>query len=228
MVSGIQIRNNDSFFQIDSEFRNLASHSKGTIATATAMLNASFVTITVNGLTGFPVVAVRNSDGAMAYVANFSGSSATIHFAAKGPVGTSIQYYIFCPPGEPPVAGLFEVRDESGNLCFSPHLKYMKVVGSLTGSASTSGADTQTITMPAGKTYAVMCDRRIARNRVINQSPSPPFIDYWSYTFYGFFKVVSNVITISTANTAASSFGNFAPPEVNFPGTGFILDVTGF
>lgn len=227
MPVGIEIRNNAGFIQIDGTYRNLSFDRKGTLATSNVAVDTSYGTVALTGLSGFPAVMVQSAAGAFAIVTGFSGSSCNLTIVAKGPVGTSVTYYVFTPPTVTPSYG-FEIRNAAGQVVFTAAHKYMKVVGEISGSASTSGADTTTVTMPAGRTYAVLASTRPAANRVINQSPSPPDLDYWSYTFIGLYKVNSNVVAITSANNAAAHFDNTAPPEVSFAGKGFIVDVTGY
>lgn len=227
MPVGIEIRNNSGFIQIDGAYRNLAFDRKGTMTTDNVAVDTSYGTIALTGLSGFPAVMVQSTAGAYAIVTGFSGSSCNVTIVAKGPVGTSVTYYVFTPPTVTPSYG-FEIRNAAGEVVFTAAHKYMKVVGEISGSASTSSADSATVTMPAGRTYAVLASTRPAANRAINQSPSPPFIDYWSYAFIGLYKVNSNIVAITSANNAVAHFGSTRPDEVSFAGKGFIVDVTGY
>ena len=104
----------------------------------------------------------------------------------------------------------------------------MRVAGQFAGSPSSNGSDTDSTTLPAGKTYAVAALNRSASNRNVNQSPIPGDVDWWSYNFWGYWKVVANAVTLTTANFQAYHADNTMPATVSIPGRCLILDVTGY
>ncbi|KAF1728297.1 hypothetical protein CSC76_05900 [Pseudoxanthomonas mexicana] len=228
MSSYFLVRNESGHIQIDDTFFNYAFHSKGTVTTSVTVLDTSYATITLTGLTGYPIVAVSHAAGAYAYVRSFSGDTAEIAVSAKGAAGQVVSYYVFTPPNPGVASQGFEVRNAAGQIVFHAGHRYMRVAGQFEGVPSTNGTDTNSTTLSAGKTYAVATLNRAAANRNVNQSPIPGDVDWWSYNFWGYWKVAANVVTMTSANFQAYHADNTMPAAVSIPGRCLMLDVSGY
>lgn len=222
MSAGIEVRNNVGDLVIDGTYRNLVLISKSTTTTTTVIDQFSYVTINLNGLTGYPVVAVQSASGAWATVQAYSNGNATVDIVARGSAGTTVTYFVFVLPTTAIDAGGFQVFDASGQLVFSAGHHYMRVAGSLTAHAGPGSPDVS-LTLPAGKTYAVFQTTPMAYSKnVSNQN------DWYLYSMRGCFAVNGNLISKVWGELQISHWGSTVPPFYDQPATGFVLDVSGY
>lgn len=222
MSAGIEVRNNSGNLVIDGTYKNLVFISKSTATTTTAIDQFSYATVNLNGLTGYPVVAVQASSGAWATVRTYSNGSAAVDIVARGGTGTAITYFVFALPTTAVNAGGFQIFDASGQLAFSAGHRYMRVAGSLTAHAGPGSPDVS-LTLPAGKAYAVFQTAPMAYSKnVSNQN------DWYLYSMRGCFSVNGNVVSKVWNEFQISHWGSTIPPFYDQPATGFVLDVSGY
>lgn len=229
MTVGIEIRNGNQNLLIDGTYANLAFISKGTVTTDTLADQFSTKTINLNGLSGYPLILLAAPGGGWSAVRSYSNGAAVADIVLKGAVGTTATYYIFALPTVIPSRNYgWEIYAQpSGQLVFSTGYKYMRIVGSLTGSANPSTI-APTLNLPTGKTYAVFQNQPMAYARNVNQSPAPPTQDWYLYSLRGCFSVNQNVIAEETGEFQIVHFGQTMGPSYDTSGTGFVVDVTGF
>ncbi|MEY2114620.1 MULTISPECIES: hypothetical protein [Rhodanobacter] len=120
----------------------------------------------------------------------------------------------------------YKFFNAAGDMVFSSSHRYVRIVGSLTASAGPS-LPSNSITLAAGKTYAVMQNDPMAYAKIVNQSPVPAEQDWFLYSMRGCFKVASNVISAVAGEFAAVHYGVTSPPPYSTAATGFVVDVTG-
>jgi len=228
MTVGFEARNNDRYLLIDGTFRNLVYVASGTATTDTVQDQFSVKTINLNGLTGYPVVAVQSETGGYAVVRSYSNGAAVVDFVLLGGTGTSCRYFVYALPTAAPsnFVGL-EIYNTAGQLVFSSAYRYMRVVGTVSGHAG-PGSAAASLTLPSGRSYAVIQTAPMAYARVVNQSPIPASQDWFLYSFRGCFAVSSNVVTKVYDEFAIVHYGQTQPPGYDMPATAFVLDVTDF
>ncbi|MBQ4853228.1 hypothetical protein IMW82_00845 [Rhodanobacter sp. B2A1Ga4] len=228
MQAGFEVYNDGNALVIDGTYRNMSFRLKGTAVTTTVVDQFSTVTVSLSGLSGYPCVAVKSSSGAWAAVRSYASGACLVDIVALGGVGTSVDYYIFDLPQ--PIAGDnagLQVFNAAGDMVFSSSHRYVRIVGSITASAGPS-LPSNSITLAAGKTYAVMQNNPMAYAKIVNQSPVPGEQDWYLYSMRGCFKVASNVITAVASEFAAVHYGVTVPPPYSVAATGFVVDVTGY
>ena len=228
MGAGIEVRNNTGNLVIDSTFKNLVYITKGSVATGTAVDTFSWQSVNLNGLSGYPLVAVQSTAGAWATVRSYSNGASVVDIVAHGPVNTQVNYYVFAlPTVRPTDNGGLEIYDATGALVFSGGYDYMKVMGRIDDDANIANPPAS-LTLPTGKSYAVMQTSPIAFAKVVNQSSVPSQQDWYLYSFRACFSVNSNVITGVKDEFQIVHYGTTVPPNYGAAGSGFILDVTNF
>jgi len=151
MPAGFYSKTDGGVFQIDGTYRNLFLRYKTTLTTTSAfgggMFTGSLTSVANYGSVANAVIAVRCSYGATVYYN--SPSTHDFQIAVQGPIGTTVDVYVF---GEPAAAGAsygLQVWNDSGQLVFDALQKPMRVVGQLV--TPTLGS---TISTPSGRTCA--------------------------------------------------------------------------
>lgn len=228
MTVGFEARNDSNNLLIDGNFQNLVYVASGTATTDTVHDQFSVKTINLNGLTGYPVVAVQAASGGYAVVRSYSNGAAVVDIVLLGGVGTSCRYFVYALPTAVPsnFAGM-EIYNQAGQLVFSTAYRYMRVVGTVSGRAG-PGSAAASLTLPSGRSYAVIQTAPMAYARVVNQSPAPPSQDWFLYSFRGCFAVNGNVVTKVYDEFQIVHYGQTQPPGYDMPATAFVLDVTDF
>lgn len=135
MAIGFRARNAANAIQIDETYRNLALRAKGSLQATTPWLSSwRIASVTLAG--NSPVLAWR-CDSPCAFVsATRSGQNTTYTFLVAASGGT-IQWWLFDEPIYGAFAGRLGLRirnPATGITVFDSRGKYMRIVGSVTGS----------------------------------------------------------------------------------------------
>lgn len=225
MPVGLKVVNDNGFTIIDSDYANLALYATGTVTTDTSNDNFSSKFFTVSGLPEVPVIAVAHTAGAFGNVRSFLGGSATLDVCVRAPVGTVVKYWLFGPPSIPSSGVGLRIYNAAGAPVFDAAQKYMRVVGTITGTADGNATASQTFT--AGRTYAVIQQSPAAFARNINtglpQDPKWTLVD-----MRGIAPINNNVVSWTRDEINQQNWGPTAPPNYNLTATAVIIDVTGY
>lgn len=224
---GIEVRNASGNLCIDGTYKNLVFVTKGVATTTTVQDNFSYVSINLNGLSGYPLVAVSAAGGAWATVRSYSNGAAVVDIVAHGPVGTSLTYYVFALPTNLGDSAGLQIFNAVGELVFSAEHRYMRVVGSIAATAG-PGSPPASLTLPAGKTYAVFQTTPMAYAQINDLAGIPGQHDWQLTSIRGCFAVSSNVISKIWDEFQIVHYGPTQPPGYNQAATGFVLDVTNY
>lgn len=139
MAVGVRIRNASNILQIDSTYQNLALRQKGAVVSGSANVGGtgwSQATITVPATA---VVAYRCANQCYISSSSPSGGNKTVTFWVNG-LSVSIAWYAF----DTADLGLsyggntgLRIRNPAGAVVFDSRLKYMRVIGQLSGGGPT-------------------------------------------------------------------------------------------
>jgi hypothetical protein len=224
MTVGFQAFNDSGITQIDGTYKNLSLKTKGTATTTTAATDFSTVTFTVSGVVGEPVIAVSAPGGAVGHVGNLSGGVATVVIVALGPVGTSVNWWMFTDPGNAAAYGL-AIYDDSGAMVFNAAERYMRYAGQV---GLVAIGTNPSVTLPSGKTYAAYQATPAARGVVYSDIPGPAGTPWYLDTIRGVPKISGNVVSSVYAQIGHNGpfYAPGVPSAYSFSGTAFVLDVT--
>lgn len=155
MPAGLQVWNNGTFIQIDSEYTNYALLQKATVS-----LNASgpihyfggYADITVSSVA---IVAVTSTSKICLESITVSGANRVFRYRSTV-LGASMTYYVFVPSNfvAPATNYGFEVFRADGSLAFSSGHNYMRVV--FFEGWPYYEEHLGPVTLPGGRSYAVV------------------------------------------------------------------------
>ena len=138
MATGFRTRNSGGGIQIDQTYRNLALRSKGSFAPGTPWNGNAWrlgsITVTGNN----PVLAWRCAQPCAMISASRSGTSITYQFVIAATAGT-VEWWLFDDPAFGVPVGNVGLRihnPDTGGVVFDSRMKYLRVVGSVTGDYS--------------------------------------------------------------------------------------------
>jgi hypothetical protein len=225
MGAGFMVRNNSDNLVIDSKFKNLAFARKFTAITTQQSERYSCATINLSDLSGYPLVATQSAAGAWATTHHYANGAAFVDIVSRGPVGSAVDCFIFAGPVDPGERCGIQVFNDGGALVFSSGCKYMRVVGSLFDMAGPP-LPTGSLTLPAGKSYAVFQTEPMAY-RDNTYTPGAPN-DRYVASRRGCFAVNGNVIKTVADAFWIMAHGTSPYPDYNKGATGFVIDVTGY
>lgn len=133
------ISTNGDVKQIDQDYKNFVLIEKATVTTDTNLSTtsgqeSSYKTVNFANSFTYPIVATYSTTP----VFTIEQTSTHITFVAKGLMGQSITYYVFDqPPLTPPSSGFgAKVMLANGETAYRSDMKYMRVIGQATFSAS--------------------------------------------------------------------------------------------
>jgi hypothetical protein len=175
MAYGFEIRNDYGTVQVDDTFKNLALKSKSTLTTTSPYPSGGSSQVLLS-LTApvTPVIALRCAVEAVITFAYIGGGVAQYLIAANGPVGTTIDCYVFDEPAAPTMSGYGTViNDPSGNTIFDGSQKYLRVVDFIGPIGST--VSTAPHTYVSGRIYAAAVTSLAYNRTVIPWVPVPGY-----------------------------------------------------
>jgi hypothetical protein len=140
MTVGVQIRNTNNVVQIDTSYQNFALRQKGTVVSGSTNVGGtgwSQATITVPSSV---VIAFRCAAQCYISSSSASGGNKTVTFWVNG-LSVSIDWFAFDTPdlGQS-YAGSYglKIRRPDGSVAFDSRMKYMRVIGQLSGGGPTA------------------------------------------------------------------------------------------
>lgn len=230
MQAGLQIYNDDSFIQLDADYKNLEFKSKGTFSLAASDLangGSTISTVNVSFVGVQPVIALNCADLCYASFVSRSGSTWTFQIYNGNNFSITGEYFFFDEPAATSSGKLgLQIFKEDGTLGYDSNKSYMKVLEYI----STSGASADTTKSYPGKKVAFsMSD--FGYRMVVAPSPTDPgntqvkFVQSWAHlgkTPAGQFNVKDTATYTQVRFPASSLMVSFS----EYPSRWLIIDVT--
>lgn len=183
MTAGLQVFNDNGSIQFTTETFSMVLHSKGTVTTiapipvqvvlppyqyigdkCTSRATFSSTSLPPNGVFAFACTEkISAKDGGTPVSASAAGGASGFNLACNGAIGTTIEWWYFCPSNNMPASGSntgIQVFSSTGEVCYDSAYKPLRVVdfkARIQGSGTTwSQGDIGSFTYTAGRKYAMI------------------------------------------------------------------------
>lgn len=230
MEAGLQIFNDDSFIQLDSNYKNLEFKSKGTFSIAASDgssggSNISFTNVSFVGVQ--PIIALNCANPCYASFVSRSGNTWTFQIYNGSNFAITGEYFFFDEPAATSSGKLgLQIFKEDGTLGYDSNKSYMRVLEYL--STTGSSADV-TKSYPGKKVAFSMSD--FGYRMVVTASPTDPgdpnlrFVQSWIHlgkSPAGQFNVKDTATFTNARYGGGSTMQGFS----EYPSRWLIIDVT--